>query len=166
MKIAMLNLLGNIPTRLNSHNAGWTFCLSSIINQKFGYKPDFINEKSNFDDYKYIIINNGVNYKENVWNFFGGVSDATIEKLEKLKKYSGTLATFNEPVNFNTLLNRKEINSVPEKNVSVLNTWDLPDNLILGDSHSLSIYNKGGLKRSDGKTLHGFLKDPYYYLPR
>ena len=162
----MLNLLGNIPERLNSHNAGWTFCIDKMSKQRFGYFPIHINEKSNFEDYELIVINNGVNYKEDIWNFFGGVSDATIQKLSKLESYKGPLVTFNEDIHFNTLLKRKEINSVPDKSVTVFNTWDMPDNLTIGDSHSLSIYNKGGLKRIDGKTLHGFLKDPYLYIPR
>lgn len=166
MKIGMLNLLGSVPTRLNSHNAGWTLCLASIIKQRFGYEPTIMDEKSNFEDFKFIVINNGVNYKENVWNFFGGVSESTLIKLDKLKSYMGSLVSFNEPINFNTLLNRKEIDSVPDKEVTVLNTWDMPNSLTIGDSHSLSIYDSGGLKRIDGKTLHGFLKDPFLYMPR
>jgi hypothetical protein len=164
MKVAMLNLLGNVPLRLNSHNAGWTFCLASIIESRCNVYPDFINDAKDIKNYDYIVINNGINYKKDQWNFFGGVQDATIDKLKELCNFKGDLISYNEEVNFNSLLKRKEIHEVPVKKVHLKYT-ETGDNLILGDSHSLSIFKKGySIKRLDGKTLHGFLKDPYKYF--
>ena len=56
MKVAMLNILGNIPVRLNSHNAGWTFCLASIIEDRCGVYPDFIIDTI-VDNYIIIVFN-------------------------------------------------------------------------------------------------------------
>lgn len=159
----MLNLLGNIPIRLNSHNAGWTFCLASIIEDRSGVYPDFINNAKDIKNYDYIIINNGINYKKDQWNFFGGVQESTIEKLQELSKFKGKLISYNEEVEFDSLLKRKEITQIPDKKVYLKHT-ETGDNIIIGDSHSLSIFKKGyNIKRIDGKTLHGFLKDPYSY---
>jgi hypothetical protein len=158
MKIAMLNILGNIPTRLNSHNAGWTFCLASIIEDRYGVYPDFINDAKDIENYDYIVINNGISYKKGKWNFFGGVQDTTIDKLKKLSVFKGKLISYNEEVEFKSLLKRKEITKIPDKNVYLKHT-DTGEKLILGDSHSLSIFKKGySIKRIDGKTLNGFLK--------
>ena len=166
MKVAMLNILGNIPVRLNSHNAGWTFCLASIIEDRCGVYPDFINDAKDIKNYDYIVINNGINYKKGQWNFFGGVQDATIDKLKELSIFKGKLISYNEEVEFDGLLKRKEITQIPDKKVHLKYT-ETGDKLILGDSHSLSIFKKGyNIKRIDGKTLHGFLKDPYSYYDK
>lgn len=160
----MLNILGNIPVRLNSHNAGWTFCLASIIEDRCGVYPDFINDANEIKNYDYIVINNGINYKKGQWNFFGGVQDATIDKLKELSTFKGKLISYNEEVEFDSLLKRKEITQVPDKKVYLKYTYT-GDKLVIGDSHSLSVFKKGyNIKRIDGKTLHGFLKDPYSYF--
>jgi len=162
----MINLLGNVPTRMNSHNAGWTYCLKSIASFRSDYDVEIVNEPSKIHDYKTVIINNGINYKSGVWNFFGGVQQITLDYLNELFKYDGLLYTFNESLDFNSLLKRKEITSIPTDQV-VFEGFTTDKKLILGDSHSLSIYKYGwGINRLDGKTLHGFLKDPYKYFDK
>jgi len=159
----MINLLGNVPTRMNSHNAGWTHCLKSIASSKSNYNIELINEPERIHEFTTVIINNGINYKKDVWNFFGGVQQKTLDYLHELNKYKGLLFTFNEPIDFRSLLKRKEITTIPSKQVFCGSTID--NKLILGDSHSLSIYKPGwGINRLDGKTLHGFLKEPYKYF--
>ena len=65
----MINLLGNVPNRMNSHNAGWTHCLKSIANNRSDYDIEIINEPSRIHEFRTVIINNGINYKKDVWNF-------------------------------------------------------------------------------------------------
>lgn len=161
----MINLLGNVPNRMNSHNAGWTHCLKSIANNRSDYDIEIINEPSRIHEFRTVIINNGINYKKDIWNFFGGVQQKTLDYLHELSKYKGLLFTFNEAIDFRSLLKRKEINTIPNTQVYCGSTID--KKLILGDSHSLSIYKSGwGINRLDGKTLHGFLKDPYKYFDK
>ena len=163
--ICMINLMGKVPTKLNSHNAGWTYCLASIINERVDYDVEFVNDPKQIHMYKTVVINNGINYKENVWNFFGGVQQITLDYLHELSKYKGDLYCFNEKIDFKTLLKRKEITTIPNKKVITGTTVN--KKLILGDSHALSIYKSGwGITRLDGKTLHGFLKDPYKYFDK
>ena len=163
--ICMINLMGKVTTKLNSHNAGWTYCLASIINERVDYDIEFVNDPKQIHMYKTVVINNGINYKENVWNFFGGVQQITLDYLHELSKYKGDIYCFNEKIDFKTLLKRKEITTIPNKKVITGTT--ISKKLILGDSHSLSIYKKGwGINRLDGKTLHGFLKDPYKYFDK
>ena len=161
----MINLFGNVPTKMNSHNAGWTYCLKSIANDRSDYDIEIINEPSRIHEFRTVIINNGINYKKDVWNFFGGVQQKTLDYLHELSKYKGLLFTFNEAIDFRSLLKRKEINTIPNQQVYCGSTID--KKLILGDSHSLSIYKSGwGINRLDGKTLHGFLKNPYKYFDK
>ena len=164
MRTGIINLLGNIPTRLNSHNAGWNYCIASFMQSEYNIYPEFINQvEEDLNNFDIICINNGVNYKENKFNFFGGVQQDTIDKLIALSKYNNELICYNEPIDFKHLLKRKEISIIPNR--EVVRHYTYRNKMIIGDSHSISIYKKGyGILRLDGKTLHGFLKDPYFYL--
>jgi len=164
MRTAIINLLGNVPVRKNSHSAGWNYVIASIIEDRYKSYPDFINKPpTDLNKYDLIVINNGVNYKSNKFNFFGGVQQGTIDKLIALSNYKNKLISFNESVDFKYLLKRKEITTIPNREVET--AYTIKDKMIVGDSHSVSIFKKGnGILRIDGKTLHGFLKDPYSYV--
>lgn len=164
MRVGIINLLGKVPTRLNSHNAGWNYCIANYMQTDYNVYPEFINNiEEDLNNYDIICINNGVNYKENKFNFFGGVQQDTIDKLIALSRYNNKLICYNEPVEFKHLLKRKEISIIPNR--EVIKEYTYRNKMIIGDSHSVSIFKKGyGILRLDGKTLHGFLKDPYSYI--
>ena len=167
-KIAMIGVSGNPSTRMSSHNAGWTFALLDITTNKFGSKVDIIKDFTKIHAYDKLIINNGINFKGK-FNFFGGVSDKTVQALSELTKYKGQCYTYNEKIDWSVLATRKEIDKdiltqLPE--VEVISTiTKCGSHIIIGDSHALSIYSKGhAISRNDGKTLHGFLKNPEQFL--
>ena len=170
-QIGMIGISGNPATRDSSHNGGWTLALLDITKHRFG-NVEIVKDGTEIHAYDKIIINEGINYKEGKFNFFGGVSDDTVQKLTELTKYEGQCYSYNEKIDWSPLAKRKEIrdssnlldmiDNLPE--VQVLHT-DLGSKLIIGDSHSLSIYKPGSsINRIDGKTLHGFLKDPMKYI--
>lgn len=157
----MVGIVNNLSTKLSSHNAGWTFVTKSILQDKFDNEIEILDNRCDFDLYDVLIINEGVNYKENVFNFFGGVQPRQIDSLVKLASFKGKLYSVNQKVDYNTLIKkRKELKNlditfeIPE----VVDLSKLNNKLILGDSHSISIYRPGyGISRNDGKTLHSFL---------
>ncbi len=118
------------------------------------------DEISNYD---VLVLNEGVNFREGQFNFFGGVQDNQKKALINFSKFKGKVYSINQLVDYNILTKkRKEFKElglffpIPEK---VIQTKDYSDKLILGDSHSLSVYRDGySISRNDGKTLHGFLK--------
>ena len=162
MKIGMLGVINNLSTKMFSHNAGWTIVTKNILQLHFKKTIDILDNRDDYNDYDIIVINEGVNYKENVFNFFGGVQDKQIESLNKISKYKNVLYSINNKIDYNILIKkRKELNhldisfDIPK----VLDLSRINNKLILGDSHSLSVYKKGyGISRNDGKTLNGFLK--------
>ena len=163
--IGMIGISGKPSTKLFSHNAGWTDVLQSLTG------AEIITDPTDIHKYDKLIINEGLNYKENKWNFIGGVSQYTHDILFELIDYDGTLVSYNEKIDLNYLINkRKDFDYIDKeiveyKEVELLRTDKNYDKLIVGDSHSVSIYRPGyGISRNDGKTLHGFLKDPYSYL--
>ena len=69
-KKAIVGLVSNPAKSLNSHNGGWTLVLRHIL------KADVLTEKDDWDQYDELILSEGINYKEGIFNFFGGVQDS------------------------------------------------------------------------------------------
>ena len=153
-KTGIVGIVSNPAKRLNSHNGGYTLVLKSI------FKADILTNKDDWDQYDELIISEGVNYRENVFNFFGGVQDEVFIRLKKLNDFKGKTFCVNIPIDYNIIINkRKELKGLHcNKIPTVLKIDDINNKLILGDSHSISVYKQGySISRNDGKTLNGFL---------
>ncbi len=164
----MIGVISNPVKSNNSHNGGWTYVCKAILENKFNSKIDILNETDDWNNYSNLIINEGVNYKIGVYNFFGGVSDKTIVKLLKLKDFKGQVLCINEIIDYNDMCKkRKELIEYRNLNFNipeVIELDKLSNYLVLGDSHSLSVFKpEYCISRNDGKTLHGFLKEGIKY---
>jgi hypothetical protein len=162
MKIGMIGIVNNLSTRLSSHNAGWTFVSRSALETYFNEKVEILDNSSNYQNYDILVINEGVNYRQDVFNFFGGVQESQIDSLIKFSNFQGKTYCVNLPIDYNILISkRKELKhlDIVFKKQDVINLEKISYKLVLGDSHSLSVYQPGfAISRNDGKTLHGFLK--------
>lgn len=154
-KKAIVGLVSNPAKSLNSHNGGWTLVLKNI------FKADVLTEKDDWDNYDELILSEGINYKEGVFNFFGGVQDSFYIKLEKLNSFKGKVYCINEMIDYNIVCKKRKdlkglsCNKMPE----IISIKNFNNKLILGDSHAVSVYKPGySINRNDGKTLNGFLK--------
>ena len=154
-KKGIVGVVINPVRSLNSHNGGWTLVLKSILD------ADILTEKDDWNKYEELILSEGINYKEGKFNFFGGVQDSFYIRLNKLNDFKGKVYCINEMIDYNVVCKkRKELkglscNKLPE----ILYTKKHNNKLILGDSHSVSVYRPGySIHRIDGKTLNGFLK--------
>jgi len=158
----MIGIVNNLSTRLSSHNAGWTFVSRSALETYFNEKVEILDNSSNYQDYDILVINEGVNYRQDVFNFFGGVQESQIDSLIKFSNFQGKTYCVNIPIDYNILISkRKELKhlDIVFKKPDVINLEKISYKLVLGDSHSLSVYQPGfAISRNDGKTLHGFLK--------
>lgn len=163
-KVGMIGVISNPVKSLNSHNGGWTYVCKSIIDEFFNCEIDILNEKDDWERYDILIINEGVNYKQGVYNFFGGVSEGVKIRLNKLNSFKGELFCINEDIDYNDVcLKRKELidfRNISFKKPNIFELSNCFNKLILGDSHSISVYKPGySISRNDGKTLHGFLNE-------
>lgn len=154
-KKAIVGLVSNPAKSLNSHNGGWTLVLKDI------FKVDILTEKDNWDNYDELILSEGINYKEGIFNFFGGVQDSFYIKLKKLNLFKGKVYCINEMIDYNVVCKKRKdlkglsCNKIPK----LITTENFNNKLILGDSHAVSVYKPGySIHRNDGKTLNGFLK--------
>ena len=163
MKVGMIGI-GSTPSTANfSHNAGWTYVLTSIIQYRFG-DVDIVKNGNAIHQYDVLIINEGLNYKAGSFNFFGGMQPDALVRLENLAKYRGDVYCFNEQIEWSALSKRKEVREQENFRVEdlpavrLIKTYDTRK-LILGDSHTVSIYRPDwGISRNDGKTLFGALR--------
>lgn len=168
MKVGLVGILQNPSVRMSSHNAGWTHVYLTMLKNKYG-EVDVLNDNSNWNDYHIIYINEGVNFKQGVWNLFGGVSDKLIHKLNQLNNYKGKLCFWGDfTPNYDELITKRKIDkskldttyNIPNKYIKVLSSLNHSDKLVLGDSHTISVYDKGyDIKRMDGKTMFGLLSE-------
>ena len=160
-KIGLAGIVSNPSTAMYSHNAGWTLTLCSIIENHHNVVVDVLNENDDWNSYDLIYLSEGVNFK-GTFNFFGGVQQKQIDRLNKLYNYNGELLSLSGLIDYNVpLKKRKELSTLDmqleiPKEVDILK---MSDKLVLGDSHSISVFKKGyTISRNDGKTLRGFLK--------
>ena len=153
MKIGLVGILNNPATSLNSHSAG----MVHIVSKLFG--ADVLTENDDWNEYEKLIVYHGVNFKAGSYNIIGGMTKDILDRAEKLKNFAGIKYTLDgfQLAEFSTkrkLGKYEDINDMP--------LIELPErkNLVIGDSHSLSVWPNEdyGISRNDGKTLHGFLK--------
>jgi hypothetical protein len=162
-KIGMLGVLTNLGTRLYSHNAGWTYVTRSILSEKCGQEVDIVSNTDDFDQYDVLIINEGVNFKPGVFNFFGGAQDRQVEALKKFSSYKGNVFYLGDFADYSIpCKKRKDLSDISDLTFpegKVIDISNYGDSIIIGDSHSISAWQPGKtINRLDGKTLNGALK--------
>lgn len=168
MKRAIVGILNNPAKSINSHSAGWNMLIRDLIFKG----ADFLTEKDNWIDYDEFLICHGPNYKPSSYNIIGGVTDSLIKRINKLHEIQtcGKKIYTIDDFDVNDFL-EKRIPTFKDKyffNNFLKVEIQERSNLILGDSHSISAWPNDNytIKRNDGKTLYGFLKNPKKYFNR
>ena len=164
MKAAIVGMLNNIGSSQSHHGGGYYHVMTSILKSEHIVGDLDVNpDPSIWNEYERLYILEGVNYQENVFNFIGGPQPEHRAKLEAMANYKGLAIAVNVPIDLNVFNKRFNI----DHQFPAINCIDFAKlhggvtrKLVRGDSHSLSVWRPGfGLDRTDGKTLHGFLKD-------
>ena len=164
MKAAVVGMLNNVGSSQSHHGGGYYHVMTNILKTEHTLGDLDINpDPSTWNEYKRLYILEGVNYQENVFNFIGGPQPEHRAKLEAMANFKGLCIAVNVPIDLNVFNKRFGI----DHQFPTINTIDFAKlhgnttrKLVRGDSHSLSVWRPGfGLDRTDGKTLHGFLKD-------
>lgn len=165
--ILLAGVVSNPPTRHNSHNAGWTLVLRSYIEHFLGATHvDIATNKSDWNQYDEIYLTEGVNFRDGSWNLFGGVSQQLVDRLTLFQEHASKctyIDCIDQTPNYRELaMNRCDM-SIGKQFLEIQNVGQagdyFADHHIIGDSHSVSVYEPGAtINRIDGKTLHGALK--------
>jgi len=153
MKTAIIGILNNPATSLNSHSAGMNQIVSSL------FKADILNQNDNWNDYERLIIYHGPNFKEGSYNVIGGINDDVLNRANKLNEFKGIVKTL-DGFQLNDFSIKRKINLYNTEKTFEKIELPFMKNMVIGDSHSLSVWPNEtyGISRNDGKTLFGFLK--------
>jgi hypothetical protein len=154
MKTGIIGILNNPATSNNSHSAG----MVNIVNKLF--YAEVLTEVHDWSKYDRLIIYHGVNFRPNSFNVIGGLTEDIMIRCFKLKNFNGKIYSL-DGFQLNDFSIKRKINLYDEfKQIPIINLPDR-DNLVIGDSHSLSVWPNDTytISRNDGKTLYGFLKD-------
>lgn len=162
-KIGYIGIFNEVVTSQSYHNFGWTNAnmeqLKTIAN-----RVEILNWKSDLNAWRYLFIDEGVNFSGESWNKIGGDFSKVIPKLEKLNNYRGIcfhnkLREF--PDYFDLIKKRKELAHLTYTPQFEIKSIDfIKTKLILGDSHATSVMSPNWAVNSiNGKTLFSFLRD-------
>ena len=169
-RFALVGIVSKPVKSSFSHNGGWTMTLKSILEDKFKMEIPIISEKDDWSEFDTLFVTEGVNFKPGGFNFFGGVQQPQIDRLRMLSEYNGRVISLSGELDYNIVMNkRKELVDYDFK-FDVPKSLDLlkvSDKLVLGDSHSISVFKKGHtISRNDGKTLRGLDMRFHIFNPR
>ena len=173
-KIGIDLIMENVPVKPGSHKASWLYMWASQLRHA-GNEVEVLHKKE-WDDYDKIYIHQGSLIEDFSPNVFGGVSDKTVAKLKRLLDHDPSkFISLDIPMNdygkfIKSRLHNKSTHPSAQDvdwdkvseicaNIPVIRQRDLStDWLIIGDSHSFSMYKPGAMvNRTDGKTLNGVL---------
>jgi hypothetical protein len=153
MKTGIIGVLNNPATSLNSHSAGMVNIVSKL------FKAEVLTERDNWDEFERLIIYHGVNFKEGTFNVIGGINEEVMSRGSKLASFNGKVYSL-DGFQLNEFSRKRKL--LIYDNFNTFEKINLPkrENLVIGDSHSLSVWPDETymISRNDGKTLHGFLK--------
>ena len=159
MENAIFSLVGKVPTRLSSHNAGWAYKWADVLG------ADIVNDFAMLDNYENIYLFNSPNDKIGAINLFGFKLDNDVgtEVQARIGAVNDSVVNlrqldFNQT--FHTTLSKRGLR-IPFNfdQVTAVEQWKLKSKVVIGDSHSPSIAGPGWCcHREDGKSLFGALK--------
>jgi len=163
-KIGLFGVFNEVTNSEAYHSYGYVKCLKSQIKYLLDKDVDVLNYKSDLSQYKYIFIDEGVNFINQTWNKIGGDFSKVISNIEKLNKFEGKIF-YNKLkciVDYQHLINKRnlDVTYLDNKKWIGINFLELTNKMVLGDSHSTSVFENGfAINTINGKTLNGFLEE-------
>jgi hypothetical protein len=165
MKIALVSMMGNVGSTMNSQGGGYGLIATKMVKEVHSKDQVDVNpEPSTWNTYDRLYVCEGVNFVEGSFNVPGGPQDTHYEKMKAIGQYEKDIAFINTKFDFEKFNNRLKIADLqfPEGPViDLFHKYGRPTHgkAIIGDSHVLSVWRPGfALDFTAGRTLHGFLK--------
>lgn len=172
MKIAIDFIGGKLTASQKSHKAGWAHLRACQLSDKLKTQVKVLHDGESWDNFDTVYLYHGMEFQGSL-NLFGGATEASAKFYERLVTPKPKLISLDIPMPNYGELCKGRLKSCDEywKNVN----WDavsekcktieylqhpvITDNLVIGDSHSFSVYQSGYMTaRKDGRTLRGVLK--------
>lgn len=171
-KIGIDGVTASFSSRISSHKGAWPNLIKNQLLNK-GYKNvTVLGKNDDWQEYDVMLIDHGMEFK-GVFNLFGGANDDLYHRIKKFENFKGDIFSIHIPMpdvgklvkdryKTGTELFRTLDDEYITKKCSTIDYFEVIDrtqNLLLGDSHSFSMYIPTFMvSRNDGLTLHGVLK--------
>jgi hypothetical protein len=164
MKAAIISMLGNVGTTLNSQGGGYGLICTKMVKDYNELEQLDVNpDPSTWSQYDMLYVCEGVNFTGS-FNIPGGIQPEHVEKMKAIADYKGDLQFVNKAFDFD-MFNQKRVKleGAQFKQARVVDyfyeTAQQTKKIVIGDSHALSVWKPGyGLSFNPGKTLYGWLK--------
>lgn len=163
MKTAIVAIMSNVSTSTTHHGGGYGNIIVKIIKELNPSAEIAVNpDPSTWNDYNQLYVAEGVNFQEGSFNVPGGPQPEHTAKMLAIANYKGQIRHVARTMDFAGFNKRLKLEvTFPENPITIdypRYYGDLTRKIVIGDSHSLSVWKPGyGLDRTDGRTLHGFL---------
>lgn len=172
IKIGIDGVIGSFSNRITSHKGAWPRLIQNQLKHAGYTNCTVLTKHDDWQDYDLIIIDHGMEFK-GTFNLFGGASDELYHRIKKFENYTKEILSLHIPMpNVGKLIRDRyktgtelfrtlDADKIEQKcnNIKHFEIVQQTTNLLLGDSHSFSMYiPKFMVSRNDGLTLHGALK--------
>jgi hypothetical protein len=174
-KIGIDSLTGAITQKPWSHKGAWSRLLLSALKGLGLPNVSVLPKGAKWSDYDVIILEHGMEF-DGTFNVYGGANDELAERIEQFLNYTGEILSYEVPMpdigefakarsssctpRFAVMVAAQAALSEKSKAIKFFDAVDPSSHLVIGDSHSLSVWVPGAeIRRHDGKTLYGVLKD-------
>ena len=171
-KIGIDGVTSSFSSRISSHKGAWPRLIKNQL-YNIGYENvTVLSKHDSWEDYDIMIIDHGMEFK-GTFNLFGGANDDLYHRIKKFENYKGLILSLHIPMpdvgklvrdRYKTgteLFKTLDDKIITEKcsNIDYFEIVTKTPNLVLGDSHSFSMYiPKFMVSRNDGLTMFGVLK--------
>ena len=163
MKSAIISMMANVGSTLNSQGGAYGLICTKMVKDLNPQDTVDVNPNPNtWKEYEKLYVCEGVNFTDGSFNVPGGPQPIHTEKMTAISQYEGEIEFVNKTFDFLKFNNRIKIQTThwpwyPNKAVDYFSK--LNPNIVIGDSHSLSVWRPGyALSFNQGKTLFGWLK--------
>ena len=163
-KYAIVSMMGNVGSTLNSQGGGYGLIATRMIKDFFPEDQIDVNvSPETWNDYDALFVCEGVNFVPGSFNVPGGPQPLHYEKMKAIGNYKGIVKFINSEFDFEGFNKRLKIENLnfPTRNLVEIFVHHgfKTKKCVIGDSHALSVWRPGyGLDFTPGRTLHGFLK--------
>jgi hypothetical protein len=165
MKIALVSMMGNVGSTLNSQGGGYGLIVTKMIRDcgTGEHQVDVNPDPSTWNEYEALFVAEGVNFVPGSYNIPGGPQPLHIEKMKAIGTFKGAVRFINVPFDFEGFNKRLKLEGLQFPKAEVIDAFKTCNKknrkLVIGDSHALSVWRPGwNLDFTAGRTLHGFLK--------
>lgn len=178
-KIAIDDVVTTYSSKEASHKSAWSYLLAAQL-KSVGLDAEVLSKSDDIHQYDAWLVALPMEFAGS-YNLFGGATDEPAARIQRLLDFKGEVFCLNREMpdvgafaqsrmkSCSELWSKLDVEALTNKckETKTINLTLDSDTFVLGDSHSVSVWQPGcNISRNDGKTLFGVLKEGMQtYIP-